>query len=97
LRATSTLVEYVRDNDDGTVTVNAVMNDQEKADLAADGFQIGATIEDHKTWLERRAERDEALAAEERRTPPRRPAQRRRPRTPSARSGSARRRPPRAG
>jgi len=40
----------VRDNDDGTVTVNAVVNDQEKADLAADGFQIGATIEDHNTW-----------------------------------------------
>src|SRR5215208_1542473 len=60
------LVEYVRENDDGTVTVDAVVSEDEQAELAAAGYQIGATIEDYDTYVARMAERSEALAAEER-------------------------------
>jgi hypothetical protein len=58
------LVEYVRENPDGTLTLNAVVNDEELAALEAAGYQIGATIQDHDTYLARIAERNAALAAE---------------------------------
>jgi hypothetical protein len=60
------LVEYLRQEDDGRVTVNAVVNDDELAELRAAGYDIGRTVENHDTYLARMAERDAALSAEER-------------------------------
>jgi len=59
------LVEYVRENDDGTITVNAVVNDEERAYLESLGYSIPYTIEDRFTYEARIDERDAALAAEE--------------------------------
>ncbi|HSL12574.1 MAG TPA: M14 family zinc carboxypeptidase [Actinomycetota bacterium] len=59
------LVEYVREEDDGRVTVNAVVTEAEEAELEAQGYEIGVTVQDYNTYLARMAERDAALAAEE--------------------------------
>ncbi|MGH2685190.1 MAG: hypothetical protein ACRDJP_06980, partial [Actinomycetota bacterium] len=59
------LAEYRRDNPDGTVTVNAVVTQTERAFLTARGYRFGATIEDQRTWNQRRSERDEAIQAEQ--------------------------------
>ncbi len=59
------LVEYLREEEDGSVTVNAVLNDEEIAELEALGYVMGRVVEDHNTWLARHAERDAALEAEE--------------------------------
>ena len=58
------LVEYLRENDDGTITLNAVVNDEELAALEAAGYQIGETIEDYDNYLARIDERETALADE---------------------------------
>ena len=59
------LAEYLRENDDGTVTVNAFVTRTERLFLEARGYRFGATIEDHATWKARIKEREEAIAAEE--------------------------------
>lgn len=60
------LVEYVREEADGGLTVNVVVDDEERAALESLGYRIGATVEDQSTYLARVAERNAALAAEER-------------------------------
>ena len=59
------LAEYVRHNDDGTVTVNAFVTRTERLFLESQGYRFGATIEDRSTWKARLKEREEAIAAEE--------------------------------
>ncbi|HWK28628.1 MAG TPA: M14 family zinc carboxypeptidase [Solirubrobacter sp.] len=60
------LAEYLRENDDGTITLNAYLTDAEMAKLEQQGFKIGATIEDADTANAAIAEREATLAAEER-------------------------------
>jgi len=60
------LAEYVRDNDDGTITINAFVTPRERAQYEAMGFPAGRTVEDRSTWEAARAERAAAMAAEER-------------------------------
>ncbi len=60
------LAEYVRENGDGSVTINAFVTADECAYFEALGYQAGATVEDYSTWLAARAEREAALAAEQR-------------------------------
>jgi hypothetical protein len=60
------LAEYVRENDDGTVTINAFVTPDERALYESMGFQAGATIEDRSTWEAAKAEREAAIAAEKR-------------------------------
>lgn len=58
------LAEYLRENPDGTVTVNAFVTRTERLFLTSLGYRFGATIEDRSTWDARRTERDRAIAAE---------------------------------
>ena len=60
------LAEYLRENDDGSVTVNAFVTAEERALYESLGFQAGATIEDRSTWEVAKAEREAAMAAEQR-------------------------------
>jgi hypothetical protein len=60
------LVEYVREEEDGRLTVNVVVDEGELAELRELGYTIGATVEDQNTWALAIAERAAALAAEER-------------------------------
>lgn len=59
------LAEYLRENEDGTVTVNAFVTPTERLFLETAGYRFGATIEDRDTWEARKAEREEAIAAEQ--------------------------------
>ena len=59
------LGEYVRRNDDGTVTVHAIVTPEERAYYESLGYVAGATIEDSATWAAARAERAATIAAEE--------------------------------
>src|SRR3954451_14719245 len=56
--------EYKRVNDDGTVTLNLFVNNEERAGLEAKGYKIGAKIEDTNTGPQRMAERQVTIAAE---------------------------------
>ena len=56
--------EYKRVNDDGTITLNLFVTDEEKAGLKAKGFKIGATIEDTNTGPQRMKERQVTIDAE---------------------------------
>ena len=58
------LAEYVRKNDDGSLTINAFVTPGERALYESMGFQAGATIEDQSTWEAAKAEREAAMAAE---------------------------------
>lgn len=58
------LAEYLRENPDGTVTVNGFLTQTERLFLESKGYRIGKTIEDRSTWEARRKEREEAMAAE---------------------------------
>ena len=60
------LAEYVRENSDGTLTVNAFVTPSERSLIAQLGGRLGATIESPATYAARLAERAEALAAERR-------------------------------
>ena len=60
------LAEYLRENDDGSVTVNAFVTPSECAYYESLGYQAGVTIEDHSTWEAAKAEREAAMAAEQR-------------------------------
>lgn len=59
------LAEYVRDNSDGTITINAFVTPSERAQYEAMGFPAGVTVEDRSTWEAARAEREATIAAEE--------------------------------
>ena len=58
------LAEYLRENPDGTVTVNAFVTRTERLFLESKGYRFGRTIEDRSTWEARLKEREEAIAAE---------------------------------
>ena len=58
------LAEYLRQNDDGTLTVNVFATQDELDALAAAGYDLGAVIQDDQTYLDRRAEIDATRAAE---------------------------------
>ena len=60
------LAEYLRQNEDGTVTVNAFVTPAERAYYESLGYRAGATIEDRSTWEAARAEREAVIAAEQR-------------------------------
>ncbi len=60
------LAEYLRENEDGSVTVNAFVTPGECAEYEALGYQAGATIEDQSTWEAAKADREAAMAAEQR-------------------------------
>jgi hypothetical protein len=59
------LAEYLRENDDGTITLNAFLTQAEMAALVEQGYTIGATIEDVNTWRAALAEWEATLAAEQ--------------------------------
>ncbi|MFN3979205.1 MAG: M14 family zinc carboxypeptidase [Caldilinea sp.] len=59
------LAEYVRDNPDGTITINAFVTPRERAIYESMGFPAGLTVEDRSTWEAARAEREAAIAAEQ--------------------------------
>ncbi|HMQ32238.1 MAG TPA: M14 family zinc carboxypeptidase [Chloroflexaceae bacterium] len=59
------LAEYVRDNDDGTIMINAFVTPTERAQYEAMGFPAGVTVEDRSTWEAAIAERNATIAAEE--------------------------------
>jgi hypothetical protein len=60
------LAEYLRDNSDGSVTVNALVTPSERAYYEAMGFQAGAIVEDRAAWEAARADRQATIAAETR-------------------------------
>src|ERR1044072_8703273 len=41
--------EYKRVNEDGTITLNLFVTNEERAGLTAKGYKVGATIEDSNT------------------------------------------------
>jgi hypothetical protein len=57
------VAEYVRHNDDGTLTTQVFVTDEELEALRAEGYQIGETIQDYYTYLARMAERQATLDA----------------------------------
>ena len=57
---------YLRKNRSGTFTVTVFANDAELDALAAAGYEIGPTIEGPATWVERVAERQADVRAENR-------------------------------
>jgi hypothetical protein len=65
LAAKYDLAEYVRSNDDGTLTTAVYAEADELAEIKASGYELGATIEDTNTRVERIEERDQAKAEEE--------------------------------
>lgn len=58
------LAEYVHDNPDGTITINAFVTSGERAQYEAMGFPAGVTVEDQTTWDAARAEREASIEAE---------------------------------
>jgi hypothetical protein len=60
------LGESVQKNDDGTITIQVIGTDTEFAAISDLGYTIGTTIEDQNTWDQRIAEREAAIAAENR-------------------------------
>jgi len=60
------LAEYLRENEDGSVTVHALVTPGLRAYYESLGFQAGATIEDGSTWEAAKAERAATIAAEKR-------------------------------
>jgi hypothetical protein len=59
------LAEYVRENEDGSVVVNAFVTPDQRALYESMGFVAGATIEDQSTWEAAKAQRAAAMAAEQ--------------------------------
>jgi hypothetical protein len=60
------LAEYLRENGDGSVTVNAIVTPSMRAYYESLGFQAGATVEGRSTWEAAKAEREATIAAEKR-------------------------------
>jgi hypothetical protein len=58
------LAEYLRENEDGSVTVNALVTPSLRAHYESLGFQAGATIEDRSTWEAAKADRAATMSAE---------------------------------
>jgi hypothetical protein len=58
------LAEYVRDEEDGSITVAAFVTPSERTYLTALGYRFGVTVEDRSTWEARKAERQRAIVAE---------------------------------
>jgi hypothetical protein len=56
--------EYKRVEDDGTITLNLFVTDEEKATLKSKGYTIGATIEDTNTGATRMEQRQDVIDAE---------------------------------
>src|SRR4051812_34653318 len=56
--------EYKRVEDDGTITLNLFVTDEEKGALKAAGYKIGATVEDSKTGSIRMEQRQQVLDEE---------------------------------
>lgn len=59
------LAEYLREEEDGTVTVAAFVTPTERSFLESLGYDFGRTVEDRSTWEARKAEREEAMRAEQ--------------------------------
>ncbi len=59
------LAEYVREESNGTLTINAWVTPSQRLYLESLGYRSGATIEDRSTWLARVQEREEAIARQE--------------------------------
>ncbi|HSL12575.1 MAG TPA: M14 family zinc carboxypeptidase [Actinomycetota bacterium] len=59
------LAEYLRENDDGTITLNAYLTPGEIDELEAQGYVFGEVVEDYQNWLDRMVEREAAMAAEQ--------------------------------
>src|SRR5918992_4813227 len=57
---------YLRHNASGTVTATVFASENELQALQDAGYELGATIEGPDTWRARIAEREAAIAAEER-------------------------------
>lgn len=64
LTAGADLAEYLRDNEDGSVTANAFVTPSLRSYYESLGFSAGATIEDRATWEAAHADRAAACAAE---------------------------------
>ncbi|HZA27476.1 MAG TPA: M14 family zinc carboxypeptidase [Actinomycetota bacterium] len=60
------LVEYVRDEPDGTITINAWVTPAERLFIESLGYRAGRTVEDQSTYEARMAERQAAIDSEER-------------------------------
>jgi hypothetical protein len=60
------LAEYLRENGDGSVTVNAVVTPAMCEYYESLGFEAGVTIEDRSTWDAVKSEREATIAAERR-------------------------------
>jgi hypothetical protein len=60
------LAEYLRENSDGSVTVNALVTPGERAYYESLGFQAGAIVEDRSTWEAAKADRQAMISAEKR-------------------------------
>jgi len=60
------LAEYLRENEDGSVTVNALVTPSLREYYESLGFRAGATVEDRSTWKAAKAERETTIAAEKR-------------------------------
>ena len=65
-RRAPTWPKYSRENEDGSVTVNALVTPSLREYYESLGFQAGATIEDRSTWEAARADREATIAAEKR-------------------------------
>ena len=57
------VAEYLRHNEDGSLTTQVIATSDELAEIEAAGYTIGVTIEDHNTYLARAAERQAAIDA----------------------------------
>ncbi|HET6771645.1 MAG TPA: M14 family metallopeptidase, partial [Actinomycetota bacterium] len=60
------LAEYVRDEPDGTITINAFVTPAERLFIESLGYPAGRTVEDQSTYEARMAERQAAIDSEER-------------------------------
>jgi uncharacterized repeat protein (TIGR01451 family) len=60
------LVEYIRDEPDGTITINAWVTPAERLFIESLGYPAGRTVEDQSTYEARMAERQAAIDAEKR-------------------------------
>jgi hypothetical protein len=59
------LAEYLRQNDDGSLTVNAFVSASQCAFYESLGYEVGITIENRATWEAAKAEREAAMAEEQ--------------------------------
>ncbi len=60
------LAEYLRENEDGSITIHAVVTASERAYIESLGFAAGVVIEDSSTWEAAGAQREATRAEEQR-------------------------------